>query len=159
MDSQPWIWRGKELNWTIITTGKYKAMSYLITCLAFDDPLYYIGKKQFYFRRKGRTVSSDWEKYWSSSDEVKRLLKEFGVESFTREVLALHRTFAASNYTERELLYKFRVIESDKFINRSIDGKYGKINRSGSMFNETHPIFSFDNMAHRQMHNQEEFTT
>lgn len=140
-DNNPWIWKGRPLTQAYISANGYVAMSYLITCLAFAEPLYYIGKKQLIFKRKGKRITSDWPEYWSSSEVVHSLIKEHGKDCFTREVIALHKSFGASNYSERELLYQFKAIESDRFLNRSIDGKYSRINRKQSIFNLQHSLF------------------
>lgn len=140
-DNNPWLWKGRPLTQAYISANGYVAMTYLITFLGVAEPLYYVGKKQLIFRRKGKRIVSDWETYWSSSDYVHELIKEHGKVCFTREVIALHKTFGASNYTERELLYQFQAIESDRFLNRSIDGKYSRINRKQSVFNLQHSLF------------------
>jgi hypothetical protein len=81
----------------------------------------YIGKKFFWAkthkkvkgkkRRKLIVKESDWRTYRSSSDGLKRVIDEQGLESFRFEILSLHRTRAQVNYEEirqqfiRDVLY------------------------------------------------------
>lgn len=61
----------------------------------------YIGRKIFWTTRrlpplKGKVrkrvvkKESDWRNYWSSSDQLKADIVDFGIENFTRTILSLH---------------------------------------------------------------------
>jgi hypothetical protein len=74
----------------------------------------YIGKKQFFTKtskaitgRKNRawkTKESNWKKYTSSSDEINKLIKEFGKDRFQFFIESLHATKASLTYAEVEKL-------------------------------------------------------
>lgn len=96
----------------------------------------YIGKK--FFTKSGRKQingkikkvrkSSDWQTYWSSSEELKADVKLLGEENFTREILYLCKTKSECTYYElREQIDK-RVLESNEYYNQWISAKITKKN-------------------------------
>jgi len=87
----------------------------------------YIGKKQFFTKtskaitgRKNRawkTKESNWKKYTSSSDEINKLIKEFGKDRFQFFIESLHATKASLTYAEVE---KLKLCNNfDEFIKRN----------------------------------------
>lgn len=96
----------------------------------------YIGKKFFYSKRKlpGKTrrttIESDWRKYYSSSETIKALVKEFGGSRFKREILSLHTLKRDVNYMEVKLQFSLGVLEKTDangemlYYNGNISGKY-----------------------------------
>ena len=98
----------------------------------------YIGRKYFYQKRKptgGKrrvTKESDWKRYYGSSEELKRDIKEFGKQIFRREILSLHTTLGKVNYEETKQLFLNNVLQetledgSPKYYNSNILGRYYK---------------------------------
>ena len=98
----------------------------------------YIGRKYFYQKRRptgGKrrvTSESDWKRYYGSSDELKRDIKEFGKQIFRREILSLHTTLGKVNYEETKQLFLNNVLQetledgSPKYYNSNILGRYYK---------------------------------
>ena len=79
---------------------------------------------------------SNWQDYWGSSNELQQDIASMGKEYFTREIVSLHKTRGATNFSERELLYRFKVLEDPLSYNKAIDGKYNRINRTQSIYDE-----------------------
>ena len=88
----------------------------------------YIGKKLFWFKKtktvKGKKkrlkAESDWKEYWSSSDDVKKDVKELGEENFTREILHVCPNKGSCNYLEAKEQMLREVLESDRYYNSQI---------------------------------------
>ena len=91
----------------------------------------YIGKKLARFRRsrrplKGRvnrrryTISSDWQHYYGSSDELLADIKKIGKDKFTREILFYCHSKAELSYVEAREQFARKVLESDDYYNGHI---------------------------------------
>jgi hypothetical protein len=88
-----WIYQNKEFSESDI--GKYVGYVYLITNKTNNRQ--YIGKKLFWFsktrtvkgKKKKEKALSDWQTYWSSSEELKNDVVTLGEDNFTREILYL----------------------------------------------------------------------
>lgn len=108
---------------------------YLITNLASGRK--YIGKKLAKFskttyrvvklkngtkkRKKIRSkVPSDWQDYWSSSDELKKDIALLGENNFKREILHFCNSKSDCSYTEARLQFEHRVLESNDYYNGQI---------------------------------------
>jgi hypothetical protein len=105
----------------------------------------YIGKKSFWAktrkkvkgkkRRRLCVSESNWQYYKSSSDDLKYDIEKYGLDSFTFEILSLHKTRAQVNYAEtRELFIRDVLTEqlpcgAYKYYNRNIMGRWfrGKV--------------------------------
>ena len=97
----------------------------------------YIGKKSFWSNqirtyktgRKRRRVrkESDWQRYWSSSVELHALVDSKGPGVFTREILTVASTKRDVTYMEEFWLFTLRVLETDRFLNSNIAGRFFKI--------------------------------
>jgi hypothetical protein len=91
----------------------------------------YIGKKGFYFTRtkkvKGKNkrvkIESDWQTYWSSSDQLKKDVDQYGEENFTREILHLVKTKGLASYLELREQIDRRVLEEDNWYNNYIHAR------------------------------------
>ena len=117
---------------------------YLITCLSTGRK--YIGRKNLYSTRKTKTLKkdllytkagtvnkrsiskritkeSDWQKYWSSSAELKADVKLKGEANFKREVLEVVSSLRMLNYLEVKYQFQYNVLETDSY-NDNILGKY-----------------------------------
>lgn len=126
-----WIYNGKEF--TSEDIGEYFGFIYLI--IDIETERKYIGKKQFYFNRKDpkKTTAkrkkrikkeSDWKDYYGSNEGLKFLVESYGRDRFSREILLLCKNLGELNYNETKYLFKHDVLESDKFFNDNIAGKW-----------------------------------
>ena len=62
-------------------------------------------------RKKIRTkVDSDWREYWSSSDELKKDIVEFGEHSFKREILRYCNSKNELSYYEAKYQFEYDVL-------------------------------------------------
>lgn len=106
----------------------------------------YIGKKNFRSSQnkklgkkeiaalpvaRGRTPTkkkvvkeTDWKTYYGSNSTIKELVKKNGPENFKRYVLELCSTKKSLSYQETKYLFKYNVLESDKYYNDNILGKF-----------------------------------
>jgi hypothetical protein len=118
-----WLYNGKPVE---EIDDKYIGFVYLIENLVTGKK--YIGKKLTKFsktstktvalkdgtkkKKKVRTkVDSDWRTYWSSSDEVKKDVKELGEDNFKREILHFCLTKGTATYYEAKLQFQHEVLE------------------------------------------------
>ena len=95
----------------------------------------YIGKK-FFWSTKRKTVNkkkrrikveSDWKNYWSSSEEVKKDVKELGEDKFTREIIHLCKSKGVANYLEAKEQFLRTVLEdNEKWYNGIINCRVNK---------------------------------
>ncbi len=103
----------------------------------------YIGKKNFYFEtnvKKGKkeliamadkrgskkkkvVKESDWKKYKSSND----FLNSLELNALHREILLLCYSKTELTYQETKHLFLNEVLESDKYLNNNILGKFYKV--------------------------------
>lgn len=127
-------WIYKDLTFTSADIQDNFGFVYRITNLMTDKV--YIGKKFFFSIRrkkvKGRTnrkvikKESDWQDYYGSCKPLLQDIEKFGVNMFKREILSLHKTKGQVNYGENRLLFGLDVLDSDKFYNSNILGRYFK---------------------------------
>ena len=130
----PWIYEG--VPFTSDDIGDYYGFVYRITNTTTQKS--YIGRKYFYQKRKPRggkrrvTSESDWKRYYGSSDDLKRDIREIGKDSFRREILSLHTTLGKVNYEETKQLFFYNVLTealddgTPKYYNSNILGRYMK---------------------------------
>jgi len=110
-----WLYNGEVVN---EIDPKYIAFVYLITNLT--NGRRYIGKKLTKFSRtktvKGKKkkvkVDSDWQTYWSSSEEVQKDVKELGEDNFRREILHFCLSKGTSTYLEAKEQFANEVLEN-----------------------------------------------
>jgi Putative endonuclease segE, GIY-YIG domain len=101
-----WSFEGK--TFTPEQAVGYHSFVYIITNT--QDGRIYVGKKNFNTirrtKKKGRknrvtvTKPSDWENYWSSSEELVADVEKLGKSAFKREIIRLCRSKSESNYYE-----------------------------------------------------------
>lgn len=111
---QPWTLGGTPFTSDMIE--KNYAFVYLIKDTKTGKG--YIGKKLFWSKKqkviKGKKksikVESDWKTYWSSSEEIQRLVSERRGD-FTREILHLCINKGSANYLEAREQMDHRVLE------------------------------------------------
>lgn len=81
-------------------------------------------KKTVNGKKKKTRVQSDWQKYWSSSPQIKEWIKEAGgTNDFTREILCFVSSKGMLAYAEEFFLYSMGVLESDNWLNNNIRSK------------------------------------
>jgi len=104
----------------------------------------YVGKKFFtkaaYKQVKGKKKkirkASDWENYWSSSEQLKNEVKINGEDQYTREILHLCKTRSICSYWETWEIFSRHALLSDSYYNALCSCKIhkshvlGKINGS-----------------------------
>ena len=130
--ANPWTYKGNIFNSDDI--GDHYGFVYRITNT--KNGRSYIGRKYFVQKRKpkgGRrkvTSESDWKKYYGSSDELKQDIRNFGKETFRREILSLHTTLGKVNYEETKQLFLHNVLMealddgTPMYYNSNILGRY-----------------------------------
>ena len=128
----PWMYEGKPF--TSDDIGDYYGFVYRITNTTSSKS--YIGRKYFVQKRKPKggkrkvTSESDWKRYYGSSDELKRDIKDLGRDSFRREILSLHTTLGKVNYEETKQLFLHNVLMESldngepAYYNSNILGRY-----------------------------------
>ena len=119
-----------ELNWTykqVIFTedmiGDNYGFVYVITNLITNKK--YIGKKFFYSsktkqvkgKKKRFKVSSDWQTYYGSNEELKKDVIIHGKENFKREILHLCLTKGTTGYLEAKEQFLNCVLENEDYYN------------------------------------------
>ena len=129
-------WYYKGTAFTSDDIGDFFGYVYRITNL--QNGRQYIGRKYFYQKRKPKggkrrvTSESDWKRYYGSSDELKRDVKEYGRDKFRREIISLHKTLGKVNYEETKQLFLNNVLMeslddgSPMYYNSNILGRYMK---------------------------------
>ena len=128
----PWYYKGTAF--TSDDIGDEFGFVYRITNLITGRQ--YIGRKYFIQRRKPRggvrrvSSESNWKKYYGSSPELTADIKEFGRNSFSREILSLHSTKGRVNFEETRQLFINNVLTeaasdgNPAFYNSNILGRY-----------------------------------
>ena len=128
----PWIFKGSPFLSEDI--GDVFGFVYRITNK--ESGKQYIGRKYFYQKRKPKggkrrvTSESDWKKYYGSCPELKQDIKLYGKESFSREILSLHKTLGKTNYEETKQLFLHEVLTkaltdgTPAYYNSNILGRY-----------------------------------
>jgi len=127
--NNPWMFNNEPFN----DCKQYAGFVYEIIDL--ETSKRYIGKKFFWSMkrvpgRKNRiTVESTWREYYSSSVEIKALVKEFGKARFKRTILSIHELERDVNYEETRQLYTKKVLSEVNgdgelvYYNGNIEGK------------------------------------
>ena len=123
-----WIYN----NEIFTDAGDNYGFAYLIENLA--NVKKYIGKKLFIFtktktvkgKRKKIKIPSDWQNYWSSSDELKADVIKYGEQHFRRIILHLCKNKGTCNYLEAREQFERRVLETEDYYNGWISCKIGK---------------------------------
>jgi hypothetical protein len=128
----PWLYQGTAF--TSDDIGNKFGYVYLIVNRTTGKK--YIGRKYFTQCRKPRggkrrvSSESDWKKYYGSSPELKQDVKQFGRNSFSREILSLHATKGKVNFEETKQLFINNVLTesledgSPAYYNSNILGRY-----------------------------------
>jgi len=94
----------------------------------------YIGKKfftkagtrQIKGKKKKVRLSSGWENYWSSSDELKADVKALGDDNFTRTILYLCKSRSECSYRETKEIFIRDSLLTDDYYNKWVSCKIHK---------------------------------
>lgn len=122
----PWIF--DEVIFDSEDISNYVGFVYCIVNLI--DGRKYIGRKYFHSIRKVKGKSrrqrkeSDWKDYYGSSKELLTDVEKHGIINFKRIMLSLHTTRGDVNYEEVKQQFLNNVLESDKYYNDNINGKW-----------------------------------
>jgi hypothetical protein len=90
----------------------------------------YIGKKNFWERRKDRKTGrrkkkeSNWRNYFGSCDELIEDVKNLGEEKFLREILYLCPHKKSMSFYETMEQFKRDVIIKEDYYNTNVEGKF-----------------------------------
>lgn len=83
-------------------------------------------------RKKIRSkINSDWQDYWSSSNELKKDIELLGTDQFKREILFYCKSKAQCSYVEAREQFSRRVLESDDYYNGQISLRCHKSHING----------------------------
>ncbi len=116
-------WIYKENDFTEEMIGENYGFVYCITNTTTGKK--YIGKKFFYSsktkqvkgKKKKIKVSSDWQTYYGSNEELKKDVIIHGQEAFVRKILHLCKSKGECGYLEAKEQFVNGVLESDDYYN------------------------------------------
>jgi len=129
------MWSFRDELFTEVIDG-FESFVYIIerlnTLECPDSPVYYIGKKSFYSKKKvsgKRTIEeSDWWDYYGSSEWLQQDIERFGKKSFKRTILHLCRTKGDAGYLELKEQIERNVLHIDDnyklYYNKNVLGIY-----------------------------------
>lgn len=117
----------------------YLGFVYSITNL-IDGRIYYGKKKTFFTKTSVKTVTlkngtkkkkkikslvpSDWQKYYGSSEELKKDVTELGTENFKREIIRFCKSLTELGYYESKIQFTTDcLLYPDKFYNAWISSR------------------------------------
>lgn len=127
-----WHYEGKEYSPTEDELKSWVGFVYLITDKSTNKM--YVGKKLFWStktlpplkgkkKKRRKTVLSDWQTYYGSSDTVNQLLLENGPENFYREILYFCKSKGEMSYLEAKEQFDREVLLDDRYYNGIINCK------------------------------------
>ena len=128
-----WLYKGKQIN--SIEDLPEGTFGFVYRTRYIPTDQCYIGKKQLIYNLKkklGKKEKALWEGkgrppvYKRVEKEVKKLLKEGGEIKFIREILELAFEKKRLTYLENKYLFTLEVLESKKYFNDNIEGRYFK---------------------------------
>jgi hypothetical protein len=124
LKNQDTLWKGIPEDWY-----EYYGFVYLVTNILNQKK--YIGRKFFWRTVKGNVVGeSDWRQYKSSSNNLLSDIMRLGMESFSFEVLSVHKTKSEVEEMEvgtqltRNVLRCTLIDGSPEYYNNSINSRY-----------------------------------
>jgi len=127
-----WHFEGKPFDPDEDFLSAYQDFVYEITELSTGKK--YIGKKFFWAIRKlpplkgqkrKRTVKkqSDWKEYYGSSEELKNLVEQSGIDNYHRVILRLCKTKGECSYYEAKAQFENDVLLREEYYNEFIGCK------------------------------------
>lgn len=116
-------WLHNNVEFTEEQIGDNYGFVYIITNLTNNRK--YIGKKFFYSsktkvvkgKKKKHKVSSDWQTYYGSNEELKKDVIMHGREQFKREIVHLCKSKGECGYLEAKEQFINGALESDEYYN------------------------------------------
>jgi hypothetical protein len=84
------------------------------------------GTRQIKGKKKKVRLSSGWENYWSSSDELKEDVKKLGDDNFTRTILYLCKSRSECSYRETKEIFIRDALLNDDYYNKWVSCKIHK---------------------------------
>ena len=126
-----WSYNGEEFTSEMIEDN----MGFVYIVTDKKTKMKYIGKKGFFSKvtkpplkgkkRKRRSFKeSNWKTYCGSSEAVKLLVEENGLDHFDREILYLCKSKGELNYMElREQIVREVLLKPDEYHNAFVGGK------------------------------------
>ena len=116
-------WLYNNIEFTEEQIGENYGFVYIITNLTNNRK--YIGKKFFYSsktkvvkgKKKKLKVSSDWQTYYGSNEELKKDVIMHGREQFKREIVHLCKSKGECGYLEAKEQFINGALESDDYYN------------------------------------------
>lgn len=113
-----WLWNQAPISQDQIDK-KYKAFVYLITNKI--NKKRYIGFKTLVspkstyvnHKKKKIEVNSDWETYWSSSEQLVQDVIRYGTGNFIREIVCFTTNKSVGKYYEAKMQFERNVVEQN----------------------------------------------
>jgi len=125
------------VGFVYLITNKQTGRQYVGKKLAkFSRTTYRMVKLKNGNKRKKKIrskIDSDWQEYWSSSDELKKDIASLGQENFTREILFYCKSKAECTYREAQEQFARKVLESDDYYNGQISCRIHKSHINGKL--------------------------
>lgn len=136
-----WTYQGEKVTTIESLPNSEDLFGFIYRITNMKTGQIYIGKKQFYSKRKKSLAKkdlstdkrkktythvvkeSDWLTYWSSSDRLKTDMKELGESYFKREILQLSCSLKYLTWLEIEYQIKNNVLYTDSY-NDNIMSRY-----------------------------------
>ena len=84
------------------------------------------GTRQIKGKKKKVRLSSGWENYWSSSEELKADVKKLGEENFARKILYLCKTRSECSYRETKEIFIRDALLTTEYYNSWVSCKIHK---------------------------------
>ena len=130
MKTSDWTYKGQPFNEEDVGD----AYGFVYEIVNITNQRRYIGKKfftkagtkQIKGKKKKVRLSSGWENYWSSSDELKTDVKTIGDENFTRTILYLCKSRSECSYRETKEIFIRDALLSEDYYNRWVSCKIHK---------------------------------
>ncbi|MBC2602069.1 GIY-YIG nuclease family protein [Puniceicoccus vermicola] len=107
-------------HWDISEVGEFDPANFF--GFVYQISLWIGGETFVYIGRKAFSSSPKWQNYKSSSSSVKNLRREAEKVEYT--ILELAKTKRELTYLEAKYLFTNNVLESDRFLNRNILGRF-----------------------------------
>jgi len=132
-ETNQWIYKNNPFLESDV--GDFIGFVYLITEISTGRK--YIGKKIFYnkvvkpplkgkSRRRISRKFSDWQTYYSSSDEIKDIVAGQGDADYKREILRLCMSKAEMSYFETKEIFSRDALLKDEYINKWVSSRIQK---------------------------------
>jgi hypothetical protein len=130
MMTSDWIYRQHAFEEDLIENN----YGFVYEIINLTNNRKYIGKK--FFTKSGRKQtngkikkirkSSDWQTYWSSSEQLKTDVELLGKENFTREILYLCKTKSECSYRETKEIFLRDALLKEEYYNAWVSCKIHK---------------------------------